>query len=105
MKKKYLAIALLTLTTCLCAEDSKRTQKEDPSVVIREETIGNVKVIAKGKNLDPASQHRIEFKKWQKQHTSEKKKNSRFRDREEKEEDKDDDSTSVSFTFKWPAKD
>ncbi len=105
MKKKFLTILSLSLATYLCAEDSKNTKKEDPSVVIREETIGNVKVIAKGKNLDPASQHRIEFKKWQKQHTSEKKKSTRFRDREEKEEDKDDDSTSVSFTFKWPAKD
>jgi len=93
MRKKYLAIVLLSAASSLYAEDS--------SVVVKEEVVGNVKVTAEGRNIDEASQRRIEWKSRLKKGKSERKKNRRS---EEKEEE-DDDSSSVSVKFKWPARD
>lgn len=96
MKKQYLAIALLGFATFLNAEDSKNDKKKDSSTVVREGIIGNVKVTAKGRNIDESPQRTEWKKRWAEQR--------KHRGSEDKEEE-EDDSSEVSVTFKWPAKD
>lgn len=95
MRKQCLTIMVLSLAITLCAEDSKDTNWESSSVVVREETIGNIKVTAEARNMDKVSQFRNEWKKQSKKDESEKNTGS-----EEK-----DDNAEVKVTFTWSSND
>ncbi|MBS0620969.1 MAG: hypothetical protein JSS61_05885 [Verrucomicrobia bacterium] len=94
--KLSLVIILLSFATYVSAEDSKTTNKEDSKVVVHEETIGNVKVVIEGRNIDETSQLRTEWKKNLKNRRAERNKHSRSKE-------KDEDSPKVSVSIKWPA--